>query len=427
MSTRPPIAHRPQFLSTRWRAPWPALLLPLAWYHKHPLLFAWRDLEAALWLALAVFALWRWRRLSGLTRILLLAALLLAGGQELVWRWQRAEVLAAGPAMRAVGGHFIVGYTDFDEVAALAQKGLIGGVFISPRNLRGRDFAAVRAEIAALQQRRRQAGLPPLIVTADQEGGPVNHLSPLLERLPPLAGLAAAPDPVQAARAYGQRQGVGLAALGVTLNFAPVVDLKPADGAERHRRSDIPARAISADPARVTALAAGYLDGLQAAHVRGTLKHFPGLRRIDGDTHLRPAHLAASPAEMAVDWQPFRALAGHAGSAMMLGHVTLDALDPQRAASHSPAIVAGLLRRGWGYDGVLITDDLNMGAVYNLGIGKVSAEALGAGVDLVLVSYDPRQFYRALYGAAGALQDGRISAATLAASDRRLAVFLAAK
>ena len=88
-------------------------------------------------------------------------------------------------------------------------------------------------------------------------------------------------------------------------------------------------------------------------------------------------------------WLPFRALAGPPGTALMLGHVAQAAVDGERAASHSPAVVE-LLRDDWGYDGLLITDDLDMGAVYGLGIGRVAGEALAAGVDLILVSYDPR-------------------------------------
>ncbi len=417
-------AGLPRLAGAALRALRPAILLLPAWYYKHPLLFGLRHLETAAWIALAGFALWRWRRLLPAARILLAAALLLAGGQELVWRLQREAVLAAGPAMRAVGRHFIVGYTDFADVAELAEKGLIGGIYVGRRNIRERSFAEVHAEIGALQDIRRRAGLPPLLVAADQEGGRVNHLSPLLDRLPPLAELAEETDPGRAAWAYGQRQGATLAALGVNLNFGPVVDLKPAGRPDGDLFSDIPARAIGADPEGVAEIAAGYLDGLRAAGVRGTLKHFPGLRRVDRDTHLYPARLAESPAEMAGDWLPFRALAGHAGSAMMLGHVTLDALDPQRAASHSPAVVAGLLRGDWAYDGILVTDDLNMGAVYSLGIGRVAAEALAAGVDLVLVSYDPRQVYRAIHGAAEALEQGRIEPNRLEKSKVRLAMFL---
>lgn len=418
-----PAWHLPRPLRLAARG-WPLLLLVPAWYFKHPLLFKLRGLETAVLLGLPIVVLWgSGRRLAPITRGLLLAVLPLAGAQEVLWQWQRAFVLAAGPAVRSVGRHFIVGYTDFDEVATLAEKGLIGGIYVGRRNVRQRSFAAVRDEIAALQAVRHRAGLPPLIVAADQEGGRVSHLSPPLERLPPLAALATHPARAEAARGYGAQQGAALAALGINLNLGPVVDLRPATPARHDGFSDIAVRAISDDPAVVSRVAAAYLDGLASNGVVGTLKHFPGLQRVDRDTHLRTAHLAENPDALAGDWAPFRALAGHAGSAMMLGHVTLDAIDPRRAASHSPQLIAGLLRGDWQYDGILITDDLNMGAVFDRGIGRVAGEALAAGADLVMVSYDPRQIYRALYGAAAALASGRIAGQTLRDSAARLTDF----
>ena len=401
----------------------PALLLLPAWHLKHPLLYGLRHLETPLLIALPVFALLRGRRvLPAVSRALLLVVLLLTVWREIDYRLQRDAVLAASPAMQAVGQHFIVGYSDFDEIRQLTASGLIGGIYLAKRNLRGRSFDQVAGEIAELQAIRRRAELPPLIVAADQEGGAVSHLSPLLDALPPLSTLADSKDPAGAARAYGQRQGRQLAALGVNLNFGPVVDLRPARGGE-DRLSNIAARAIASEPGRVAEIAGAYLDGLNDHGVRGTLKHFPGLGRVRGDTHLRPARLTAGPGELAADWQPFRQLASHPGAAIMLGHVTLSALDPERAASHSPAIIDGLLRERWGYDGLLVTDDLNMGAVYNLGIGRVAGEALTAGADLVLVSYDPRQVYRAIFGAAQALERHEIAPATLAESQRRIAGF----
>ena len=77
-----------------------------------------------------------------------------------------------------LGQHFVVGYSSFDEVVPLAEKGLIGGVYIARHNIAGRTAEALKSEIATLQDRRRIAGLPPLIVAADQEGGIVSHLSP---------------------------------------------------------------------------------------------------------------------------------------------------------------------------------------------------------------------------------------------------------
>jgi beta-N-acetylhexosaminidase len=401
----------------------PILLLWPAWHLKHPLLFAFRHVETPLLLGLPVLAMIFHQRLPWLARPLFLALFALTACRELEYRQMRDAVLEASPAMQAVGAHLVAGYTDLDELRQLAAKGLIGGIYLAKRNVHGRDLAAVAGDIAELQAIRQRADLPPLIVTADQEGGAVSHLSPLLEALPPLADFVNSRDPAAAARAYGERQGRGLADLGVTLNFGPVVDLRPADKPWPDPLSNIAARAIASDPQQVADIAGGYLDGLNAVGVRGTLKHFPGLGRVRTDTHLRPAVLAATADDLAADWQPFRQLGGHPAAAIMLGHVTLTALDAEHAASHSPAIVDGLLRQSWGYDGLLITDDLNMGAVYRKGIGRVAGEALAAGVDLVLVSYDPRQVYRALAGAAQALGEHRIAPARLAESERRLADF----
>ncbi len=257
----------------------PTLLLITAWHLKHPLLYALRHLETPLLIGAPALALLRGRRiLPVVSRALLLAVLLITVWHEVEYRLQRDAVLTASPAMQAVGQHFIVGYSDFDEIRRLTASGLIGGIYLAKRNLRGRSFEQVAGEIAELQAIRRRAELPPLIVAADQEGGAVSHLSPMLEALPPLSTLAAMKDPAGAARSYGQRQGRQLTALGVNLNFGPVIDLRPAKGAE-DRLSDIAARAIASEPGRVTEIAGGYLDGLNDHGVRGTLKHFPGLEQ----------------------------------------------------------------------------------------------------------------------------------------------------
>jgi beta-N-acetylhexosaminidase len=414
------ILHRAAVAAARLTA-WilPPLLLLHAWHLKHPLLFWLRDGETALLLGAALLGLlWR-RHLPRRMAWVLVAVLVLTLWREAEYRAQRDTVLDAGEAMQAVGRHFIVGYTDFEEVKLLAARGLIGGIYLARRNLRGRELAEVKDEIEALQAIRRRAELPPLIVAGDQEGGPVSHLSPLLEAMPPLSSVAGQDD--AAAYRYGFQQAAGLATLGVNLNFGPVVDLRPPDADNPHDRlTRLSARAISNDPATVSRVAGGYIDGLNERGVRATIKHFPGLARVRTDTHLFAARLDESPNELAADWQPFRSLAQHPGTAMMLGHVSLTAIDPQRAASHSAAVVDGLLRGDWGYEGVLVTDDLNMGAVFDLGIGRVAAEALAAGVDLVLVSYDPRQVYRAIFGASQALQRGEIGRPRLAHSARRL-------
>jgi len=403
----------------------PLLMLALAWYLKHPLMFWLAEWETPLLLGFALVGLaWQGHCGKRLPVALLLAVLGLLAWREAEFQQQRAAVLAAPASMQQVGRHFIVGFTDWAEVRQLAERGLIGGIYLARRNLRGRSLDEVAAEIAALQAARRQAGWPPLIVAGDQEGGAVSHLSPLLEAMPPLASLAGNTSQAQRARHYGERQGQGLSKLGVNLNFGPVVDLRPAaPDNPRDRLTRISARAIAADPATVGSIAEGYVAGLGNQGVRATLKHFPGLGRVTQDTHLRAATIEEAPDALADDWQPFRQLAGQPGTAIMLGHVTLSALDPDHAVSHSRIVVGGLLRGAWSYDGVLVTDDLNMGAVYDLGIGRVASEALAAGVDLILVSYDPRQFYRAAYAAARALARGEIRDNVLQRSEQRLDAF----
>jgi len=157
--------------------------------------------------------------------------------------------------------------------------------------------------------------------------------------------------------------------------------------------------------------------------VRCTLKHFPGLGRVVADTHLESADLALSPGELAsTDWLPFRALMRRHDVIVMLGHARLTAIDAARPVSFSQPVVRGLLRTDWGYDGLLMTDDFSMGAVtYSpQGIGGGSVEALNAGVDLILVSYDPDQFYMVMYALIGAARAGVLRTDALGQSDQRL-------
>lgn len=388
---------------------------------------------AAFAIFLAVRQLPAGRRLMLVSRRLLLATLVMTlivvGMSERGFHLRRHAVLAGSDALRTVGPHFMIGFSGFDEVAPLARAGLIGGVYLGRDYARSRPAAQIRADMDALQALRREAGLPPLLVAADQEGGRVAHLSPPLPSMPSLASLirdGETGDSIDGelearARRYGQIQGSALATLGVNLNLGPVVDLRPQGRGPRfdtHTR--LGERAIADDPALVSRVAAAYGDGLREHGVRPTLKHFPGLGGSDADTHHFPARVAGSRAELASrDWLPFRR-AAMADGAIMLAHATLPAIDAMQPASLSRAVVNGLLRGEWGYEGLLITDDLNMGAVYRDGICRVTVAALAAGVDLLLISYDPDQYYEAAECAAAAAARGTFDAGSLRASRRRI-------
>lgn len=415
-------------------------LLPFAIDWRSPLLAGYRPaaLSALVAVPLLLLAIDGWmlrKPQSGIRRTLSVAVVLAAGAAliatlslEARFQWVRARVLAADPAqLEMLGRHFVVGYRDAAEIERLIERRAIGGVFVGARNVEGLSADAIRGQIEAWQDTRRRQGLPPLLVATDQEGGAVSRLSPPLPRQPPIASVVAPhggeAGSNAAAHDYGLAQGRALAGAGINLNFAPVVDLNKNLVNPNDRYTRIRDRAISGDPAIVTEVARYYCRGLWEAGVHCTLKHFPGLGGVFEDTHLEAGHLRAPLAALeSSDWIPFRALMG--GSTFtMLSHARLTALDAERPVSFSPAIVSGLLRERWGHDGVLITDDFSMGAVYasKEGIAAASVAALDAGVDLILISYDPAQYFTMMDAVLAAARDRRLHQDVLVRSARRLA------
>ena len=368
-----------------------------------------------------------WRRgVAGRALILLwcLPSLSMLGAHA-SFEWCKRSVLQTEAGLaRSLGRHFIVGYSSFPEVAVLAEKGLISGVYITRHNIVGSTVERLRDEISALQARRRAAGLPPLIVAADQEGGIVSHLAPPLTKLPALSTLASLPPDVRAGKAeeFGRIHGQELAALGVNQNLAPVLDLRP--DLKRNRfdfNTLIGQRAISDDPTTVADIARSYISGLEASGIGATVKHFPGLGRVRTDTHHFSADLDTALEELeASDWIPFRKVLAGSRAQLMIGHVTLTSVDPDRAASHSRLVVDGIVRKKWNYQGVIPTDDLVMGAIYQRNVCTAVVEALNAGVDLLLVAFDGAQFYRIFACAAAASAQGKLDATTLRDSEMRL-------
>jgi len=416
-------------------------LLPFAIDWRSPLLTGLRPAALAalivvplLLIAIDGWALWRLKQTR--TRRALGAAVILVAGatflatltQEARFQRIRARVLAADAAqLEQLGRHFVVGYRDAAEIERLIARRAIGGVFVGARNVEGRSVEAIRAQIEGWQETRRQQGLPPLLIATDQEGGAVSRLSPPLPRQPPIASVVAhhAGDEARnaAAHAYGATQGRALADAGINLNFAPVIDLNKNLVNPNDRHTRIRERAISDDPAVVVEVARYYCRGLREAGVHCTLKHFPGLGGVFEDTHLEAGHLHAPLTTLENgDWIPFRALMG-GNTFTMLSHAKLTALDAERPVSFSPAVVTGLLRQTWGYDGVLITDDFSMGAVYGAkeGVPAASIAALDAGVDLILIAYDPAQYFPVMAAVLAASRDGSLRPAVLAQSTRRLA------
>lgn len=416
-------------------------LLPFAIGWRTPLFASWRltALIVLIALPLAVIAAEVWalrtRRQARATRMLGGASLVLAIGAlgttaaiEISFRYQRHVVLNTDPqALERLGRHVLVGSRDAAVLRALVERRAVAGVFLSALNVAGETPAAIRQRIDALQGIRAQQGLPPLWIATDQEGGAVSRLSPPLTRMPPLAEIIALhrdrAERQIAIRQYASRQGRELAAIGVNLNFAPVVDLDHGIANPEDRLTRISTRAISRDPDVVTEVAGLYCATLLMTGVHCTLKHFPGLGRVYEDTHKVTAELTASPDELAAsDWLPFRKLMATPANFTMLSHARLTEIDRERPASFSGAVVQGLLRESWKHDGILVTDDFSMGAVTlsREGAAGGAIAALNAGVDLILVSYDPDQYFPVMYALLAAERDGRLRADMLERSARRL-------
>lgn len=407
------------------------LLMAWAWHLKDPRLLVVRDAEVPVLLALSALcglgvsalpeSVWRWLALWAVCVTVALAAM-----GQFRQQYRQQWVLSQPPEVLALAPHFVVGYTDPAVIRQWVAKGLIGGVFITARNVQGKSAEALQAEIAELQALNRDAGRPPLVVSTDQEGGAVSRLSPPLPRQDNLASLArqATNDQALAAMAYqhGHQQGSALAALGVNVNFSPVVDLK----VERDRnRLDfhtlISTRAISADPFQTTLAAQSYSLGLQQHGVTPTLKHFPGLGDVVDDTHYFSAELLTDPQTLrGRDWRPFRDVAASTQALIMLGHVVVPQIDADAPASLSRPLIQTVIRGEWQHEGALVTDDMTMGAVYNRDFCKAVPQALNAGVDLLLIAYDGEKFFDAMYCAAQAARDRQLDGDLLAQSRQRL-------
>jgi len=259
------------------------------------------------------------------------------------------------------------------------------GVILFARNLDS------PGQTAALIEELRRLLTPPVLIALDQEGGRVSRLERWIGPTPSALALGRAGEAT--VRRFGEVTATALRGLGFDLDFAPVVDLCGAD-----TPNGIGDRSFGTDPAEVSRLAGAFLDGLQGRGVAGCLKHFPGLGDTNLDTHLNMPTVERSLAELQrLDLVPYRDLLGRAAS-VMVGHAHYAALDPgrPRPASLSGRIVGELLRGELGYAGLVVSDDLEMGAVARRDVaGAAAVGAIAAGCDLLLYCSDLDRAQRA--------------------------------
>ncbi len=280
-----------------------------------------------------------------------------------------------------------------------------------------RDFPDLEG-LRRLTARLRELARPRrLFLATDEEGGWVSQLDGHLVVPPNAALLARGAGPGEIAEVH-RVTARRLRALGLDWVFAPVADVNV-----EPRNPVIGARAFGSDPAATAARVAEALEGLRAGGVATCLKHFPGHGDTAVDSHLALPTCAVDRATLdARELAPFRA--NLSASSVMTAHVVYPALDPANPGTFSRAVATGLLRERLGFEGVCITDALEMkGAAEGRGPFDVARLALEAGCDLLLFAFHDDAVRRARLELARALVDERIPRASFDAARPRLAAF----
>lgn len=240
-----------------------------------------------------------------------------------------------------------------------------------------------RGQLRALtDDLRALSGRDDLPILIDQEGGPVARMKPPEWPATP-AGPAfaklwdiAPSSAIEAARVNAQAIGLMLNGAGISVDCLPLLDVA-VEGAT----PAVTSRTYGGEPMQVAALGRAVLDGLAAGGTIGVVKHMPGHGRARVDSHLELPRVTATAEELEVDFEPFRTLA-HAPMGMTC-HCVFEAYDAERPATLSPTIVGKVIRGRIGFDGLLMTDDIDMKALSG-SAGEKAAGAIAAGCDVVL-------------------------------------------
>jgi len=311
-----------------------------------------------------------------------------------------------------------------DAMRRQVAAGSLGGVLLfsvdqltgGPRNVESAE--QLRGLVDALTA---EAPDLPLLVAIDQEGGRVARLGPGhgFPATPSAAEMGQQAPPATGAVSRSMAQ--TLAGVGVTLNLAPVVDL--AVNPDNPIIAGV-ARSFSADPETVIAHATAFIEGHHEIGLRCAIKHFPGQGSASGDTHLGIVDVTEAWTDR--ELRPFAALIG-AGlpNAVLTAHIFNAALDPDHPATLSRPTITGILRDELGWDGAVISDDLQMGAIRDAyGYEEAVALAIEAGIDILLIAnqlvYEADVAERTIDIVERLVRSGRVSEERIQASYERI-------
>ncbi len=300
-----------------------------------------------------------------------------------------------------------------DDSRFMLSEYAIGGVILFDRNLETAE--GVRRFTKELQEARH--GEPPLLIAIDEEGGIVSRMTDILPPPPAQQEIGESGDPALA-RKSAKDISQKLRSYGFNLDFAPVADVgySPRD--------------FSGAPEKTAAFVREAVIGYGEGGILCTLKHFPGLGKGKADPHLDTVVVDADREILeAEDLVPFRAMITQNGTPdsvdpnrffVMVSHITYTAIDENLPASLSPAIMTDLLRDELGWQGVIVTDDLEMGAADIFPFRELGVRAVEGGADLVLVCHEYAHQQDVYNGLLMAVQNGQIPESRIDDSVRRI-------
>ncbi len=310
-----------------------------------------------------------------------------------------------------------------EEIVQAIQQHHLGGVILFRENL-----VDTGQTVRLVDQLQRAAGAIPLLIGVDQEGGVVNRLQSGTV-MPGNMALGATRS-TEAGRRVGQAIGAELHALGININFAPVVDVNV-----NPDNPVIGVRSFGSDPQLVSDLGVSYIQGLHDAGVAATAKHFPGHGDTAVDSHLGLPSVPYDRSRLdAVELKPFQAAINGGVDLIMTAHVTFPAIDSSTVISRldntpiyvpatlSARVLTGLIRNTLGFEGVVVTDSLQMKAITDhFGPEDAVIRAVQAGTDIILMPSDLSRAYQAMLAA---VESGDLPEATI---DQSVARILALK
>jgi beta-N-acetylhexosaminidase len=300
--------------------------------------------------------------------------------------------------------------TDLNQ---MIQGNQVSGVLIENSN----GNVQTRSQLVSLNQGMQKAAAIPLFISTDFEGGYVNELRLITGERSSEQTIGATGDPNVAYNA-GHSAAADLTALGLNVNFMPIVDVLT-----NPNNPGLPMRTFGSDPTLVTNMGRAYLKGLTDGGIIGCLKHFPGLGSASIDPHKSLPYMNRSLATLnAVDLVPYRTLINEGVVPMvMVTHILNPQLDPNLPTSLSPNVVTGILRKQLNFKGVIISDTLWMGGISNTySLAQAAVLAVRAGTDLLLGPRGRADAQNMIYGLHQAVMNGQISEAQINASVARI-------